>query len=60
MKKESKRSATKREVKPLADGELTLKQNHTHAGKTYDKGTPVSEMNPSDSTIDYLKTNNII
>lgn len=42
------------------DDATLLKVDHTHAGIFYKKGTPLTELNPSDSTIDFMQIRDII
>lgn len=42
------------------DDALLLKVDHTHAGKRYEAGTPVSDLNSTDSSIAYMKEHGII
>lgn len=55
----AKRKA-KKEVTPLNTSELVLKRKHTHAGTDYAEGTPLVDLNPSESTVNFLKQNDII
>ena len=47
-------------IPQVTEDALLLKVNHTHAGTTYQAGTPVDEMNPSESTLGFLKEHGIV
>lgn len=42
------------------DDAVLLKVDHTHAGTLYKAGTPVKELNPSESTLGFMKVRDII
>ena len=48
------------EVEQKTDDAPILKVNHTHAGVDYEAGTLLSDLNPSDATIEFLKARDII
>lgn len=37
-----------------------LKKSHTHAGVDYPKGTPLENLKPSDSTVEFLEKRAIV
>ena len=61
------RDATPIEIAPIetsvaapADDAVLLKLDHTHAGKKYIAGTPLDELNASDSAVAYMKDHSVI
>jgi len=47
-------------VPEVVNDAVLLKVNHTHAGTMYKAGTPIDELNPSASTLDFMKQRNIV
>ena len=47
-------------VPKVVDDALLLKVDHTHAGTLYKKGTSIDELNPSDSTLEFMKARDIV
>ena len=39
---------------------VLLKIDHTHAGTLYKAGTSIDELNPSESTLEFMKARDII
>lgn len=48
------------DVPAQEDDALLLKVDHTHARILYKAGTPVKELNPSESTLGFMKARDII
>jgi len=48
------------EVSLPKEDAVLLKVNCDYEGTIFKKGTPVKELNPSESTLDFMKARNII
>lgn len=48
------------DIEVKADDAVLLKVGHTHAGVKYPVGTPVEKLNPSDSTLEFMRVRDII
>lgn len=47
-------------ILPPVDDAVLLKVDHTHAGKKFVAGTPLDELDASDSSVAYMKEHNIV
>ena len=48
------------DVQEKVDDALLLKVDHTHAGVFYKKGTSVTELNPSEATLAFMKKRDMV